>query len=202
MASNDKYIDNQKFLEALEQYKKDIRVAKRVGETKPPIPDYIGKCFFEIAYHLSLRPEFANYSYRDEMISDGIENCCNYLENFNPNAISKNKNGNNYGKKTKGPFPYFSQIIYFAFVRRIQKENKQKYIKLKVLEQHDILENLFPEDIQHITDESSTKSLTKTEIYDNMREFLEDYETKKKQKDKLKQKQKLQKLRTTSAGRR
>lgn len=184
MANN--YIDNQKFLVELEAYKKHIKEAKKAGLPKPPIPEYIGKCFYDIATHLSLRPEFVNYSYRDEMVSDGIENCCNYLENFNPNAISKNKRGNNFGKKTKGPFPYFSQMIYWAFIRRILKERKQKYIQYMSLQQYSIMASLYPEDYEHLADESSSKSLTQTQLYANMNEFIDEFEKKKAAKDRMK----------------
>ena len=82
--------------------------------------DYIGKCFLKIANHLSYRPNFINYTFRDDMISDGIENCLQYLDNFNP-------------AKSNNPFAYFTQIIYYAFVRRIQKEKKQVTIKHKLI---------------------------------------------------------------------
>ena len=82
----------------------------------PPVTNYIGECFLKIATHLSYRPNFINYTYRDEMISDGIENCLQYVKNFNP-------------EKSSNPFAYFTQIIYYAFLRRIQKEKKQTHVK-------------------------------------------------------------------------
>jgi hypothetical protein len=90
----------------------------------PPVTDYIGKCFLDIANHLSYRPNFINYPYREEMIGDAIENCLMYASNFDPN-------------KSKNPFSYFTQIIYFAFLRRIAKEKKQMYIRYKMLEAAD-----------------------------------------------------------------
>ena len=56
------------------------------------------------------------------MISDGIENCLQYLDNFNP-------------KTSNNPFAYFTQIIYYAFVRRIQKEKKQITIKQRMIQE-------------------------------------------------------------------
>ena len=90
----------------------------------PPVPDYVGECFLKIANGLSFRPNFINYTYRDEMISDGIENCLQYVYNFDPN-------------KSNNPFAYFTQIIYFAFIRRIQKEKKQTHIKHKIIEKEE-----------------------------------------------------------------
>ena len=114
------YVDNKKFLEAMKLYKKEVNKAKQEKREKPPVTDYIGECFLKIANHLSYRPNFINYTFRDDMISDGIENCLQYLDNFDPS-------------KSKNPFAYFTQIIFFAFVRRIQKEKKQVIIKHRMI---------------------------------------------------------------------
>ena len=90
--------------------------AKKNGKPTPQVTNYIGECFLKIANHLSYRPNFINYTYREEMISDGIENCLQYVHNFNP-------------EKSDNPFAYFTQIIYYAFLRRIQKEKKQAHVK-------------------------------------------------------------------------
>ena len=111
------YVDNKKFLQALVDWR--IECEKK-GE-QLPITNYIGECFLKIANHLSYRPNFINYTYREEMISDGIENCLQYIHNFNP-------------EKSKNPFAYFTQIIHYAFLRRIQKEKKQLEIKTKIIE--------------------------------------------------------------------
>jgi len=114
------YVNNKEFLEGMKAYKKRCREAKKAGKIKPPVDDYLGSCFLKIANHLSYRPNFINYTFRDDMISDGIENCLQYLDNFNP-------------AKSNNPFAYFTQIIYYAFVRRIQKEKKQTTIKQKLI---------------------------------------------------------------------
>ena len=114
------YVNNKEFLAAMVEYKKSVNKAKRTKINKPLVPDYIGECFLKIANHLSYRPNFINYTFRDDMISDGIENCLQYLDNFNP-------------EKSNNPFAYFTQIIYYAFVRRIQKEKKQVTIKQKLI---------------------------------------------------------------------
>lgn len=116
------YVNNQEFLAALIQYKKDCYDAEQSGEEKPIIPNYIGECLLKIATHLSFKPNFINYSYRDDMILDGVENCILYLSNFNP-------------EKSKNPFSYFTQIIYYAFLRKIMKERKQSYVKNKMIQE-------------------------------------------------------------------
>ena len=124
-AKKEHYVNNKEFLEAMKAYKKLVNKAKREKQPKPPVTDYIGKCFLKIANHLSYRPNFINYTYRDEMISDGIENCLQYASNFNPD-------------KSKNPFAYFTQIIYYAFIRRIQREKKQQHVKHKIIENMNI----------------------------------------------------------------
>jgi hypothetical protein len=114
------YVDNKKFLEAMIEYRARCTNAEEEKESKPDVTNYIGECFLKIANHLSYRPNFINYTYRDDMISDGIENCLQYMSNFNPD-------------KSNNPFAYFTQIIYFAFIRRIQKEKKQMQIKSKLI---------------------------------------------------------------------
>ena len=115
------YVDNKEFLKAMVEFKEDCKVALDNEEEQPSVSNYIGECFLKIATHLSFRPNFINYTYRDDMISDGIENCLQYVSNFNP-------------EKSNNPFAYFTQIIYYAFVRRIQKEKKQSHIKNKMIE--------------------------------------------------------------------
>jgi DNA-directed RNA polymerase specialized sigma24 family protein len=108
-------------LEALVVFKAKCAAAKEAGEQRPQISNYIGECFLKIATHLSYKPNFVNYMFREDMICDGIENCVQYIENFNP-------------EKSKNPFAYFTQIIYYAFLRRIQKEKRQLEIKNKILD--------------------------------------------------------------------
>jgi len=114
------YVNNAQFLEAKIDYRDRCEEHEKQGKENPPVTNYIGECFLKIANHLSYRPNFINYTYRDDMISDGIENCLQYMYNFNPD-------------KSKNPFAYFTQIIYYAFIRRIQKEKKQSLIKNKLI---------------------------------------------------------------------
>ena len=119
--SKEHYVNNKEFLAAIIEYKENVEIAKLKGLKKPPVGEYIGSCFLKIATHLSYKPNFVNYMFREDMICDGIENCVQYIENFNP-------------EKSKNPFAYFTQIIYYAFLRRIQKEKRQLEIKNKILD--------------------------------------------------------------------
>jgi len=115
------YVNNKEFLLALVDFKAECKVAEENGEPKPRINNYIGECFLKIATHLSYKPNFVNYMFREDMICDGIENCVQYIHNFDP-------------EKSRNPFAYFTQIIHYAFLRRIQKEKKQLDIKTKIIE--------------------------------------------------------------------
>ena len=115
------YVNNKEFLAALITYRENVEIARLQDKTKPVIPRYIGECFLKIANHLSFKPNFVNYMFKEDMISDGIENCVQYIHNFNP-------------EKSQNPFAYFTQIIHYAFLRRIQREKRQLEIKNKILE--------------------------------------------------------------------
>jgi hypothetical protein len=133
------YIDNKLFYTEMVKYHTAYQESKRLGEDRPPIPTYVGKCIMLIAQRLATRPNFVGYSYKEEMIGDAIENCLRYLHNFNP-------------EKTNNPFAYFTQIVYNAFLRRIDKEKKQLYIKHKSFENSMIMNTLVdmaPEDRSH-----------------------------------------------------
>ena len=128
-AKPEHYVDNKKLYAEMQVYLDAVKEAEEAGDEKPRIPEYIGECLLKISNRLSTRPNFINYTYRDEMISDGIENCVNYIGNFNP-------------EKSTNPFAYFTQIIYYAFLRRIQREKKQLYIKHKSLERSIVFDQL------------------------------------------------------------
>lgn len=115
------YVNNPEFLEALVAYDKLCKQAELDGEEKPIVPKYIGECLYQIATRLATKPNFSGYTYKDEFIADGLENTILALKNFDPN-------------KSTNPFAYFSQIIWYAFLRRIEKEKKEQYIRYKVVE--------------------------------------------------------------------
>ena len=127
------YVDNKAFLAAIVERKELIKEAESEGEPKPQISNYLGECILKIANHLSYRPNFINYTYKEEMISDGIENCLQYIDNFDP-------------EKSKKPFAYFTQIIYYAFIRRIAKEKKQQKIKDRILKRSNIQDMIVVQD--------------------------------------------------------
>lgn len=156
------YVNNADFLAALIEYKRKCDEAKSNKKTEPQIPNYIGECFLKIADHLSRKPNFISYSFRDEMIADGIENCLMYFRNFDPD-------------KSKNPFAYFTQIIYYAFLRRIMKEKKQLYVKYKATEQFGILD-------EHEMFEDSDGNMKQFQLYDNISEFIHTFEENKRKK--------------------
>ena len=131
-AKTEYYVNNRDFLEAIVAYKGKVARAKLGDKDKPRVPNYIGDCFLKIATHLSYKPNFVNYMFREDMICDGIENCLQYIDNFNP-------------EKSSNPFAYFTQIIYYAFLRRIQKEKRQLEIKSKILEKSGYQEVMYTE---------------------------------------------------------
>jgi hypothetical protein len=114
------YVDNKTFYAAMIEHKAKRLEAQKKQLPLPKISEYIGLCILQIATKLSTKGNFNKYTFKSEMISDGIENSILYLNNFNPD-------------KSNNPFAYFTQIIYYAFIRRIQKEKKQVTIKHKML---------------------------------------------------------------------
>jgi len=115
------YVDKKEFYDLLVKRKKLIEKCKTEGKQIPKLDDKIGKIILDIATNLAYRYNFINYSYRDEFIGDAIETCIRYVDNFDP-------------EKSKNPFGYYTQICYFSFVRRINKEAKQHDIKKKYIE--------------------------------------------------------------------
>ena len=161
MANN--YIDNKKFLTCIIDHRDENKKLLDNNERTLKIPEYVGECFLKIAEHLSRKPNFISYSFREEMISDGIENCILYYGNFDP-------------AKSSNPFSYFTQIIYFAFLRRIAKEKMQLYVKYKATKQTGILD----EDELLMDQNGHTKQF---DVYDNIDEFIttfEEFKNKKK----------------------
>jgi hypothetical protein len=166
------YIDNKTFYEAIKQYKQTVRDAEQQNKTKPILPNYLGECILLIANRLATKPNFINYSYRDEMIADGIENCIMYIDNFDPD-------------KSTNPFAYFTQIIYFAFLRRIQKEKKHLYIKHQVYKNSAISEELFDLQDGDMFDGGPTNNMFENEkMSDFIKSFEDNLEKKRKPAEK------------------
>lgn len=121
------YVDNKKFGKALEEYAVVVNKAKADNKPIPVVPNYIAECFLKIAEGLSHKVNFIRYTYREEMVMDAVENCLRAITNYNPNAETRTG--------TQNAFSYFTQICFFAFLRRIEKEKKQQDIKFKFIEQ-------------------------------------------------------------------
>jgi hypothetical protein len=165
-AKPEHYVDNKKLYVEMCAYLDSVKEAAEADDDKPRIPEYIGECLLKISTRLSTKPNFINYTYRDEMISDGIENCVNYLGNFNP-------------EKSTNPFAYFTQIIYYAFLRRIQREKKQLYIKHKQLENAVVHDEMATQGVnQDGGDHSSYVNLNT----DYMNDFVASFEAKEAEK--------------------
>ena len=162
------YVDNAKFLEAMIEYKREYNKSKENDTDLPMISEYLGSVFLKIAQRLSFRPNFINYAFKNDMISDGIENCLHYIHNFNP-------------EKSNNPFAYFTQIIYYAFIRRIQKEKKQLYIKYKSMQNY----STAPE---YMDQEKANNNFISLSDYENsdfkimVDEFVDTFEKSKKKK--------------------
>lgn len=159
------YINNETFLEELIKYKDAVNKNINENKPKPKIPNYIGECFLKIANNLAKRPNFCMYTYKEEMVGDAIENCIMYFENFDPN-------------KSKNPFAYFTQVCWYAFVRRIAREKKQQYVKYKATENFGALDE---EELRELGD----GSIAQIQIYDNLYEFIADFEESAKKKKEL-----------------
>ena len=173
-AKPEHYVDNKKLYAEMQVYLNAVKEAEEAGDEKPRIPEYIGECLLKISNRLSTRPNFINYTYRDEMISDGIENCVNYIGNFNP-------------EKSTNPFAYFTQIIYFAFLRRIQREKKQLYIKHKSLERSLVFDEL----ASHMEGESKGDQGAYINLHTPyMTDFVENFERKEAEKKESRKKKK------------
>jgi len=162
MAKNH-YINNKDFLNEMTKYRTSIQEAKRLGSLpKPQIPRYVAECFMKIAENLSHKPNFLSYTFRDEMVADAIENCVMYVDNFDP-------------AKSSNPFAYFTQITYYAFLRRIQKEKKQLYVKYKSTETAGILD-------EYELNETEDGTFRQFEMYENISIFIQNYENARKEK--------------------
>lgn len=169
MANN--YINNKEFWQAIHDYQVDRSEAMNAGQKPPRIPDYIGECFIKISTNTARLPKFVMYTFKDEMISDGIENCIRYFNNFNPFVY-------------KNPFAYFTTIIYNTFIRMIKKEKKKLYRKYKAIQELGILD----EQEQLEDDNGYMRQFT---VYKNIEEFIETYEeSERKAREKRKDKKK------------
>jgi hypothetical protein len=147
------YVNNGDFTNAIVEYSMTVAEAKKNNKTKPIIPDYIAECFLKMAHGLSHKPNFYSYSYREEMVMDGVENCVKAIGNYDISASTRTGKPN--------PFGYFTQIMYFAFLRRIAKENRQQEIKEKFIS-HANVESFMSENSDSHYDGSSIMEKMRT----------------------------------------
>lgn len=158
--TNTHYVDNRRLYQAIVEYRQTVKESEAAGKERPPIPRYVGHCMLMIAERLSTKPNFVNYPYREEMISDGVENCVCYFDNYDPDRYDN-------------PFAYFTQIIYFAFLRRIQKEKKQLYVKHKMFENSILMNEIFD---QADHDEGDFVASSADLTNENMSDFIKTFE--------------------------
>lgn len=152
------YVNNKELLHAIMEHQKNVKLAKKAKKPSPELGDEIGSCFLKIAERLSRKPNFMSYTFREEMISDAVENCVQYVDNFN---VAKSKN----------PFAYFTQIMIYAFLRRIQREKKQLYMKYKSAEQMGLLQ---PSEMHQQSE--GQEHVRSFHVYDNISDFIRTYE--------------------------
>ena len=172
------YVDNKKLYAEMVIYLDAVKEAEESDSGRPRVPEYIGECLLKISTRLSTKPNFINYTYRDEMISDGIENCINYIGNFNP-------------EKSTNPFAYFTQIIYYAFLRRIPREKKQLYIKHKSLERSVVFDELATTDGNPEQGDQGAYINLNT---DYMNDFVANFERKEEEKKEARKKKKAEEV--------
>jgi hypothetical protein len=124
------YVNNAQFSQAIVDYVSVLNEAKKTQEPLPKVPDYVAQCFLKICEGLSHKSNFVRYSYREEMVMDAVENCLKAVENYDIEAATRTGKPN--------AFAYFTQISWYAFLRRIEREKKQQDIKMKYIEQSGI----------------------------------------------------------------
>jgi hypothetical protein len=168
------YVNNKDFLAALIVYHAAVKEAEENNQPRPQVPHYVGECVMKISTHLARKPNFVNYPFKDEMIADGIENCLQYIDNFDP-------------EKSNNPFAYFTQIIWYAFLRRIQKEKKLLYTKYKLTEQLNITN--MTADRQETDSGTNFNDDVKMSEWSTeyMNTFIEEFEASKRRKVKKKE---------------
>ena len=160
------YLDNASFMEALLIYKEECVLAKNSGLPRPKVPEYIGECFLKLSTNFAKKLSFSGYSFKEDMIGDSLVNCLEYMDNFDP-------------AKSKNPFAYFTQYVYFAFLRKIDSEKKYKTLKFKLLDNMDIFGEF---SAKQENDNSEYDNTYSKYMHSNMREDAFEYDEKRKKK--------------------
>lgn len=132
MARKTNYINNRTLYTAMVEHKTKLKEAQRLEKEKPQVSRYIGESILLICNNLAKKPNFSGYTYKQDMIFDGVIDCVAAVDNFDPD-------------KTNNPFAYFTQIAWNAFIRRIHKEKKQTYIKHKNFQNNFLTNDMWSE---------------------------------------------------------
>ena len=160
------YVNNKSLYECILVFHEDLKKAKENGEQKPKVPRYAAECIFSIANNLAKKHNFSRYPFKDEMIADAIENCVRYFDRFDP-------------VKYKNPFAYFTQIIKFAFIRRIKREKKELLGKKKIADKAYIDSSMATQQ----PGDHNVYSLPHTMDTEYMNDFLESFENSERLKN-------------------
>lgn len=176
------YIDKVKFYEALKEYRRIYDDAVAEGNEPPEMPKYIGECFIAIGRNFAKKPQYFEYTWKDDMINDGVLDCVKYWRTFDP-------------EKSTEAFSYFTQCFYNAFSRKLNEENKQKYIKYKTCENKGIFgeydKYIVESDSGELSDDDKQSSYIS---YENVSTYVSEYE------EKIKRKKDEQKMKTKSSS--
>ena len=149
------YIDRDEFTAEMDTHALECRKAKERGHPMPKCPESIGIKFLLIAQNVSTKGNFFNYPFRDEMISDAVENMVRYRYNY---------------KKERGQaFSYFTQYAIYAFIARIKLEKNELMAKAKYVQR--IASDEF---IPHILDDRDLPEKFKNEYVEYLITWMED----------------------------
>jgi hypothetical protein len=176
------YVNNKQFSLAVVDYVKLVREAEEKDEKLPIVPDYIAECFLKIAEGLSHKSNFIRYTYREEMVMDAVENCLKAVTNYNIETATRTGNPN--------AFAYFTQICYYAFLRRLAKEKRQQDIKFRFIEKAGI-DDFIQYDESGMVDQSVSRAFVDQlkDRIDKVRDHdtqIKEFATKEKKKQKTK----------------
>lgn len=177
------YVNNAEFSSAVVEYVKSVNIAKENEQPLPIVTDYIASCFMKIAEGLSHKSNFIRYTYREEMVMDAVENCLKAIENYNIEASTRSGKPN--------AFAYFTQISWYAFIRRITKEKKQQDIKMKYITQSPLSEFVDTEAdvytdgvVRNYLDQLKQRITAVRERDDEVKQYIKEHKVKQKQASK------------------
>ena len=119
------YVNNREFTLALDDYSRACKKAEEEGKTKPQMNNYLGGCIMKMSNRLANSPRFSGYSYKEEMIHNGILAAVKYAHRFN-------------GDKFDNGFAYVTQILFSHFIITIKNEKKKYETNLKLIQEAEV----------------------------------------------------------------